>query len=294
MRNNCLQRRRFASEQQDGLFTDDARVSLLRRDSPDIENAETAAPAWAGKVEGLNYQISRVEKKVEELDILHKRHLSRPNLDDDDGEDKHIQKLTQETTSMFSTCQRQLKQLQQFSSRSSAAKEVVIVSNIVRNLVTRLQEITGLFRVSQGDYLRRLKAREEQQQQYFSSFQGEDDDGLLVDESSVTSWSQQDVIMLQQNNKFIQRREEEISHIVNSIQDLNTIFKDLAQMVSEQGEIVDRIDYNIENTSLKVEAGLKQLQKAEKYQSKNRKMKCILLLTVIFIFLILLLLIVKT
>ena len=43
----------------------------------------------------------RVEKKVEELDHLHKRHLSRPNFDDEDGEEeKNIQKITQETTAV--------------------------------------------------------------------------------------------------------------------------------------------------------------------------------------------------
>ena len=42
----------------------------------------------------------RVEKKVEELDSLHKRHLSRPTFDDDAGEENNIQKLTQETTSV--------------------------------------------------------------------------------------------------------------------------------------------------------------------------------------------------
>ena len=43
---------------QDGP-TDDARVSLLRQDSPDPETREPVAPPWAGRVEGLNYQISR-------------------------------------------------------------------------------------------------------------------------------------------------------------------------------------------------------------------------------------------
>ena len=34
--------------------------------------------------------------------------------------------------------------------------------------------------------------------------------------------------------RALRKREEEIGHIVESIQDLNTIFRDLAQMVSEQ------------------------------------------------------------
>ena len=46
--------------------------------------------------------VSRVEKKVEELDVLHKTHLSRPNLDDEDGEERNIQKLTQEATTVSS------------------------------------------------------------------------------------------------------------------------------------------------------------------------------------------------
>ena len=102
------------------------------------------------------------------------------------------------------------------------------------------------------------------------------------------------MIQMEENSKFLRKREQEISSIVQSIQDLNTIFKDLAGMVSEQGEIVDRIDYNIENASLKVEAGLEQLKKANKYQKSNRKMKCILLLGITLILLIFILIVTKT
>ena len=57
---------------------------------------------------------------------------------------------------------------------------------------------------------------------------------------------------------------------------------------------MDRIDYNIETAGLRVEEGLKQLRKAEQYQSKDRKMKCILLLAAVFVFLVLLLIVVKS
>ena len=45
-----------------------------------------------------------MENKVKELDQLHKRHLSRPTLDDTDEEEKTIDKLTQETTSVRTKC----------------------------------------------------------------------------------------------------------------------------------------------------------------------------------------------
>lgn len=61
-----------------------------------------------------------------------------------------------------------------------------------------------------------------------------------------------------------------------------------------QGTVLDRIDYNIEQSCMKTEEGLKQLHKAEQYQKKNRKMLVILILFVIVIVLIVVLIGVKS
>ena len=53
-----------------------------------------------------------------------------------------------------------------------------------------------------------------------------------------------------------------------------------------QGEVVDRIEYNVEHTQMKVEAGVAELRQAERYQRKNWKMKCILVLAVVVIILL--------
>ena len=58
--------------------------------------------------------------------------------------------------------------------------------------------------------------------------------------------------------------------------------------------MIDRIDHSIENTSLKVEAGMNELKKADKYQKKNRKMKCIVIEAVIVVLLLFILIITKT
>ena len=61
-----------------------------------------------------------------------------------------------------------------------------------------------------------------------------------------------------------------------------------------QGTILDRIDYNIEHSTMAVEKGLQQLQKAEKYQKKNRKMLCIMVLALLVVVLIIILIAVKS
>ena len=47
-------------------------------------------------------------------------------------------------------------------------------------------------------------------------------------------WAKDDLSYLEENTKFVQHREKEIIQIVQSISDLNTIFKELASMVTEQ------------------------------------------------------------
>jgi len=61
-----------------------------------------------------------------------------------------------------------------------------------------------------------------------------------------------------------------------------------------QGTLLDRIDYNVEQTATRVEKGLTQLQKAEKYQRKNRKMLVISILFVMVVILLIILIAVKS
>lgn len=104
---------------------------------------------------------------------------------------------------------------------------------------------------------------------------------------------QQLLLFEEENTKMAEHREKEVIKIVQSIADLHDIFKDLGQMVQEQGTVLDRIDYNVEQTQTLVTEGYRQLQRAEMYQRKNRKMHCILILATVTLVMMILLILVK-
>ena len=120
MRSSHLQRRKFAADSVEdlqvcwieaGVWTmdmdtcvrvvfaqDDARVGLLQGEDRLEAGQCVAAPGWAGRVEGLNYQMSRLESRLAELDSLHVRLLTRPGLgeDEDGGDGERSAKMTEE------------------------------------------------------------------------------------------------------------------------------------------------------------------------------------------------------
>lgn len=205
--------------------------------------------------------------------------------------------------------------------------EQKLTKNVVTYLLISLQDLTMKFRNNQNSYLRELNSREERSKVFFeqpdftnvnldndagtSSRKNQDNvesfDNFLQPRASnymentdeqideyfqqpITSrmTHQQLLLFEEENTKIAEHREKEVAKIVKSIVDLHDIFKDLAHMVQEQGTVLDRIDYNIEMTQTKVSEGLKQLQKAEIYKRKNRKVCCILVLSAVIVFMLVL------
>merc|ERR1712139_167010 len=87
----------------------------------------------------------------------------------------------------------------------------------------------------------------------------------------------------------VDQRSDEIVRIAQSVSDLHTIFKELAVLVIDQGTILDRIDYNVEQVVHQSRQANVQLQKAEKAQKSNRAMKCIIVLVAVNLVLIVIL-----
>ncbi|KAK0062981.1 syntaxin-7-like isoform X1 [Biomphalaria pfeifferi] len=82
--------------------------------------------------------------------------------------------------------------------------------------------------------------------------------------------------------ELLKEREDAIKKLESDIMDVNQIFKDLGMLVHEQGEVLDSIEANIDNATMSVEEGTKQLSKAREYQSRARRKKfCIIIIILV-------------
>lgn len=239
-------------------------------------------PEWVDDVEEVNEHMKAIKDKMKELTDLHNKHVNQVKFDDQMKEEHAIELLTSEITSIFHKAEKKLGVIGMKGKNVDSKQYFRVTKNVLQKLATALQDLSVQFRNNQSTYLKKLKGREERAQKYgLASETVMDDTDEAAADSFDTGFSSDQQSQLRDNTMQIKRREEEITSIVNSISELQTIFKDLSILIVDQGSILDRIDYNIEMASHHIEEGRKQLVQGEKYQKSATKKYIIILLILI-------------
>lgn len=117
------------------------------------------------------------------------------------------------------------------------------------------------------------------------------ENGNATQQTQVQEQSQDqiDETELQYHLMLTQERNQDINQINEGIVEINWIFKDLGELVNQQGEQLDTVEDNILQLSGNAQQAERELMKAHEYQKKKGKWSCILLVALcIFVLVIVL------
>ena len=247
-------------------------------------------PAWVDVSEEISANMQRAKTKMAELAKAHAKALM-PSFGDGRDDQRAIEILTHEITDLLKRSEKKLQKL----SMKDSSEDSNVRKNVQRSLATDLQTLSMEFRKKQSTYLKQLRQQKEGQDGVDlemnmngskSTFELEDD------EFEDVGFTEVQMSKLKKSEAFTREREREIEQVAQSVNELAQIMKDLSVLVIDQGTIVDRIDYNVQNVAASVEEGYKQLQKAERTQKKGGMVMCATVL-VILIFILIILLVLK-
>ncbi|CAI0459707.1 unnamed protein product [Linum tenue] len=246
-------------------------------------------PAWVDISEDIAANVQRARTKMAELAKAHAKALM-PSFGDGKEDQRTIEGLTHEITGLIKKSEKKLQRL----SAGGPTEDSNIRKNVQRSLATDLQNLSMELRKKQSTYLKRLRQQKEGQDGVDLEMNLNGNRSRIDDEDGLDDMAFSDLQMarVKKTEAFTAEREREIQQVVESVNELAQIMKDLSVLVIDQGTIVDRIDYNVQNVATTVEEGLKQLQKAERSQKQGGMVMCATVL-VIMCFIMLVLLILK-
>jgi SNARE domain len=172
-------------------------------------------------------------------------------------------------------CNERLADLQQASQKYTVQK-------LSREFSSAGQE----FQVIQRRALEKDRASKAALQEDITSASGEprspsQQQQLRMDEPRLADQSEVD---FQEN--LIVERESEIRNIEQGVSELNELFRDVATIVREQGDMIDTIDVNVENVRNDTSGADVELRQASRYQKNARNKACCLLLIMAIVLII--------
>ena len=236
-----------------GFITDSRKIGfILKGDHPKTELSNWHLPPKYSEIfEHCNDIFQELTIKYGKLQQEQQKRIT-PNFDENENKilDNNIHSLSQEITDKLKECERCLKEIK-FEQTTSPLEEQ-IKENMRINLANKLSDYTKILKVNQETYCNKYK-----------ELNGGDEQIPPPSSTTANTNMFMETQIERKRNFRLQERNKEIEQLLQSINQLAQIFKDVQMIILEQGTILDRIDYNIEIAVTNVGMAKKELIKAD-------------------------------
>ncbi|XP_035298082.1 syntaxin-1B isoform X3 [Cricetulus griseus] len=210
------------------------------------------------QVEEIRGCIEKLSEDVEQVKKQHSAILAAPNPDE--------------------TIEQSIEQ-EEGLNRSSA--DLRIRKTQHSTLSRKFVEVMTEYNATQSKYRDRCKDRIQRQLEITGRTTTNEELEDMLESGKLAIFTddiKMDSQMTKQALNEIETRHNEIIKLETSIRELHDMFVDMAMLVESQGEMIDRIEYNVEHSVDYVERAVSDTKKAVKYQSKARRKKIMIII----------------
>lgn len=262
-----------------------SRRELLKTDKkekmPGKKDENGGLNAFLGKSSIVDADLNDFRAKVTEVKKIQQDLTSSPFCE------KSVlvryETLVQDTTNYGVKIRQDIRKLEEEADKYTKAHSndegyKRVVKQQLNGLTTQLAIATNDFFKCQSDYADRMKNRLKRQLQAKGESEiTEERMNEILGQDSYSVFTQNFISEVQdaeQTLRELEERHKDILALEKSVTEVNTLFKDLNLLVSQQGETLDNIERNIVDVEVTVQEGVKQLDQAKESQRKARRKKC--------------------
>ncbi|KAJ3608395.1 hypothetical protein NHX12_025442 [Muraenolepis orangiensis] len=270
---------------------EEGRTLMVKPGTSSIAKEEKENEAFFKKVLEIREGLDSIKKKVSDLENKQKTVLGEPLPEESMKRD--LQTLRDEIKTIASQIQKKLKTIEPKKVEDDG-KYVAINLRMQRTqhglLSREFVELMGHCNTIQAHYRDRNVERIQRQLRITGSDVSAEQLDVMLESGQTDVFTQNilsDAKATKQALNEIETRHDEILKLEKSIRDLHDMFQYLAMEVEAQGEMVNRVEANILQSSDYVEKANADVEQAVTYKQKARKKKIWIAVCVAILILIL-------
>lgn len=276
-----------AAQSDDDDVPDDVAVNVEGRDGFMDE--------FFAEVEEIREMIDKIQTNVEEVKKKHSAILSAPQTDEKVKQELEdlmadIKKAANKVRAKLKVIEQNIEQ-EEHTNKSSA--DLRIRKTQHSTLSRKFVEVMTEYNRTQTDYRERCKGRIQRQLEITGRTTTNEELEEMLEQGNPAVFTQGIIMETQQAKQTladIEARHADIIKLENSIRELHDMFMDMAMLVESQGELIDSIQYNVENSADAVLVGKGDLHMAEDYQRSARQKKIYIIICLLIALLVLIVL----
>lgn len=252
--------------------------ALMIKPGPSSAKEDKESEAFFKKAQEIHEGLQSLKKMVSDLENKQKTVLGVALPEE--SMKKELQTLRDEIKTMAGQIQKKLKSIEPKKGEEDGGKYIPINIRMQRTqhgvLSKEFVELMGHCNTIQAHYRDRNVETIKRQLRITGNNVTDEELDAMLEKGQTDVFTQNilsDAQATRQALNEIESRHDEILKLERSIRDLHDMFQYLAMEVEAQGEMVDRIESNIKQSSNYVEKAKENTAKAVTYQSKARKKK---------------------
>ncbi|KRY32514.1 Syntaxin-1A -like protein [Trichinella spiralis] len=226
------------------------------------------------QVEEIRGSIDLIANNVEEVKKKHSAILSNP-VNDPKTKDE-LEELMASIKKTANKVRNKLKvieqQLEQDESTEGSTADLRIRKTQHSTLSRKFVEVMTDYNKTQTDYRERCKGRIQRQLDIAGKQVDSEQLEEMIESGNPAIFTQGIITDTQQAKQTladIEARHNDIIKLESSIRELHDMFMDMAMLVESQGEMIDRIEYNVEHAKDYVDRAVSDTKKAVQMNSND-------------------------
>ncbi|XP_072156734.1 syntaxin-1A isoform X1 [Bemisia tabaci] len=257
-----------------------------------VEGKDGFMDEFFAEVEEIREMIDLIQRNVEEVKKKHSAILSAPQTDEKVKQELEdlmadIKKTANKVRAKLKVIEQNIEQ-EEHTNKSSA--DLRIRKTQHSTLSRKFVEVMTEYNRTQTDYRERCKGRIQRQLEITGRTTTNEELEEMLEQGNSAVFTQGIIMETQQAKQTladIEARHADIIKLENSIRELHDMFMDMAMLVENQGEMIDRIEYHVEHAVDYVQTATQDTKKALKYQSKARRKKIMIIICLTILIVIL-------